>query len=478
MTRDEARGSAAGRGAPPTNETRDLRLVDRLASVRLTLWLLAILALASAVATIVPQNARDEVYERAFGTLFGPLITQTTLRNVYGAWWFILAFAVLTAVLAACCVRRLTRMLTQSRRPQGKVRREGISARQNHTRLRLRAGVDDAARAVRQVLGKRRYSIREAAGEREDQRALTGGKGRMASWASVLTHLGMVAVLVGAGYGRLPSNSYREVANLAPGESFAVETAGVAFSVRLLEAGQERDEEGRPERFWARAELVEDGEVIRDHVIEPNHPLRHHWINATLQSLPQSSYLVEVSHGRTQEYVPVALEPHGGVNMMETVRKIEDPPWVVFVHDFRYHDESGAVRPAAKVFADRSGQLTHDWEPIGWVDASGVEHDGVSFRLVPGPQGAQLALDRDVGVPIVWFGFCVLSLGSLLLVTTTTGRRTCVVLIEPRGDGSQVFIGLSGPGANRDIESVSSQVRAELDGESESGNTGEGEGRA
>ncbi len=472
MSNDEAGGSAATGGAPLRNKIPARGLIERLASVRLVLWLLAILAAASAVATVVPQKARDDVYERAFGTLLGPLITQTTLRNVYGAWWFVLAFALLTVTLAACCLRRVARLLRGSGSGPQEVTSKRILARQHHVGLRVAVSVDDAAAVLSRELGAHRYAMRDAPVQSGGRRGLVGERGRLSPWAPVLVHIGMVLALLGAAYGRLPSNSYRQTATLGPGQSFTVETGGRAFAIRLLAAGQEKDEEGRPERFWAKTELVEDGKVIKTHVIEPNHPLRHHWVNTTLNSLPRSGYMVEVTHGETQGYIPVVFTQQGGVSMMDTVRRLEDPGWVVFIHDFRRGDGDGGHGPAAKVFVDRSGQLSHNWEPVGWVDEEGLEHSGVRFRLVPETQGAQLSLDRDVGVPIVWLGFAVLSLGSVLLVTTT--RRSCIALIEGKGSGAQVLIGVSGSGAGRELESMSSRIRAQLGGKPDTKDTMDG----
>ena len=60
-------GGAADGGAP--NYRHGSRWVAALASSRLTLWLLAILMIAMAVATLVPQRAPAEAYLKVFGTL-------------------------------------------------------------------------------------------------------------------------------------------------------------------------------------------------------------------------------------------------------------------------------------------------------------------------------------------------------------------------------------------------------------------------
>ena len=135
--------------------------------------------------------------------------------------------------------------------------------------------------------------------------------------------------------------------------------------------------------------------------------------------------------------------------MLDTVRAIEDPPWVVFIHDFRSSAAGDGPAPAAHVFVDPTGELSHNWEAVGWVDQEGLVYSGVTFRLVPGGQGAQLLLDRDVGVPIVWLGFCVIVLGSVPLLGIR--RRTVLALVSPRGGAATVYVGASDARVEPDI---------------------------
>ncbi len=440
MSRNEAERSTALGGAHQQKKNSQVGLLDRLMSARLVLWLLGLLAIAMAIATIVPQNAQDAVYERAFGTVLGPLIARGTLRNIYGAWWFIGAFGLLAISLLACSVRRVGRLLWGTR-DVAQVSRDAVLARPHRSEWRVDLGAETAVSALADGLQGRGYAVRRASTEETAAGGLTARRGLPAAWGTVLVHIGMVLVLLGAAYGRLPANSYRNIADLAPGESFAVRAGGDSFSVRLLEAGQERDDEGRPTRFWARAEIIEDGEVVKAGTIEPNRPLRHRGMNAVLQSLSPAGYTVEVSRGESVSHVPVVFTPDGGVAMLETVRELREPPWVVFVHDFRTaEDGSGG---AAQVFADLSGHLSHNWERVGWVDAEGVTYSGVRFRLVSGGQAAQLLLDRDVGVPVVWLGFCVMVVGSIPLLGIR--RRSLVAIVSAKGSASRILAGASDP---------------------------------
>ena len=409
------------------------------------LWIIGVLSGAMALATLVPQRAPADVYHHALGQLIGPLVARSSLSDVYGAWWFIGGFALLAMSLLACSVRRGSRLLRRRKSIQ-RVSRVEVLARPHVLERHVELVASAAATRLREGLRNAGYVVGTAEAQ-EPAEGLAARRGLPTAWASVLIHIGMALVLIGAAYGRLPSNSYQAIADLRQGESYDVQTGGNRFSIRLLDAGQERDTEGRPTRFWAKAEILEEGKVVKSGVIEPNQPFIYRGVIAILQSLSSTGYSVEVSKGETTVSVPVVFGPDGAVAMMETVTKLQDPSWVVFIHDFgSATEEEGA--PAAKVFVDLTGELSHNWEEIGWVDEEGLTYSGVRFRLSSGRRGAQLRLDRDIGVPIVWVGFCVFSLGLIPLLGIR--QRTLVAFISGRDGVCKVLVGASDTGAEGD----------------------------
>lgn len=436
---------------------KPLGLLDRLASVRLTLWLLGGLAGAMAVATVIPQRAPAEAYLKVFGTLLGPLVAHTSLQNVYGSWWFIGAFALLAVNLLACSIRRATRLLTEAEAAPTLADTQRVRARGHGQTWHLAKNSAQATGAVASALRQQGYRVLALPGEEPGRLGVFAQRGRLTPWASVLVHVGMVVILVGAGWGRLPRNAYQGTAMLRSGEDYPVTIPGQAFSLRLLGAGARHDAKGQPTDYWARAQVLEEGAVVRTATIRPNHPLRYAGVSVVLQGLLPGGYAVEVSRKGSRSLVPVVFSQEGTVDMMATVTRLQDPPWIVFLHDFRDGGE-GQAGPAAQVFADRSGHLSHDWQRVGWVDEQGLDFAGAHFRLVPDRAGAQLSLDRDVGVPIVWAGFLVIALGALLVLGTP--RRVIEAACNPHGKGTQVVVGGAGTGVKQDLERIFARLEA------------------
>jgi cytochrome c biogenesis protein len=465
-------------------------LVERLASVRLTLWLLALLVIAMAVASFIPQNASPEAYLHVLGTLLGSLVAKTALRDIYNSWWFIGAFVLLALNLLACVVRRSGQLLRQERQAPERVTRQDTTARAHRGQWRAAGAVDATAEALAAALRRRGYRMLFTAGEEAGQRGLVGRRGRLAPWVSVIVHVGMLAVLIGAGWGKLPSNGYRTTADLQSGETFPVRIGDEAFGIKLLDAGTKYSAKGQPSDYWAKLEVLEENQVVRSVMIRPNHPLRYHGVSVVLQSLTSGAsapgaameLALEVTKGDSREQVPITITDEGAVDPMSSYRRLTNPAWMVIVTDLRMGDDSGKGGPQAKVMLDPGGPAVkgempkHEWQEVGWVGEEGKEVAGARLRLVHGaeaappaaaqPTAAVLSLDRDIGLPIVYAGFIIMALGVMLLLTS--GRSSLVALVAKKGQGSQVFLGISRSASARDAEALLQQVQSEVGASRES----------
>jgi cytochrome c biogenesis protein len=467
-TGEDAGGPNGGAaGSSPGVAARIARWIWRqLTSLRLTLWLVGILASAMAAATLIPQNAPREAYLRTYGTLVGPLIAKTTLRHIYTSWWFIGTFALLAASLVACVIYRAGRLVQQERAWPGPVTEQSITSG-THSRWRLPQGAEEAQHGLAAVLRGAGYAVAAVPAAEDGRRALVGRRGRLTPWAPIVVHAGLVVILLGAAWGRWPSHTYRERPSLRRGEAFQVRTKSEGFGIRLLDAGTERDAMGRPTDYWARVQVLEEGDVVRSMTIRPNVPLRYHGISTTLYSVGEAGgeashnwqqvgwvgeqpvqlngltfrlvhgpdgYGVEVSKGGAKTVAPIALGSDGTVDPMSSMTQVDDPGGVVFVHSFREQDEQGRPAPAAQVFFG-----------------------------TPGASAVVLDLDRDVGVPVVFTGFVIISLGALLVLGAPRSR--VIALLTEGGKGSSALVRVSPAGDQGQAEKLWREFESRLGAE-------------
>ena len=100
-----------------------------LISLRLTLFLLFILAGACIVGTVVPQQASQAEYIGIFGEAGLRLIKACLLYDLFGSWWFQLAMAFFALNLICCTLHRgprIWRLLRGSRElPRAALQRPG-----------------------------------------------------------------------------------------------------------------------------------------------------------------------------------------------------------------------------------------------------------------------------------------------------------------------------------------------------------------
>ncbi|CAH2029902.1 cytochrome c biogenesis protein ResB [Trichlorobacter ammonificans] len=98
------------------------RLLDALASLRLTMALLLVLALVSIIGTVIPQGELAPEYLASIGGEQGnryKLYAMLGFFNMYHSWWFVGLLSLLSANLLACSLKRLPAVWRLAFKPDG-----------------------------------------------------------------------------------------------------------------------------------------------------------------------------------------------------------------------------------------------------------------------------------------------------------------------------------------------------------------------
>ena len=110
--------SDASREMAGTRESESVfaQIVGIFTSVRTTIVLLILLALASVMGTVIPQEASQ------WAGSSSPFLTRLALildlHSIYSSWWFILLLALLSANLVACLMKRIPMIIGEWRGEQ------------------------------------------------------------------------------------------------------------------------------------------------------------------------------------------------------------------------------------------------------------------------------------------------------------------------------------------------------------------------
>ncbi len=88
-----------------------------LTSIRLTVFLLLILAAVAIIGTVVPQNQPPDLYFSYYGEVWGQLLWRGGFTNIYFSPWFLAPILLLTANILACIVHGLPQAVKRVSRP-------------------------------------------------------------------------------------------------------------------------------------------------------------------------------------------------------------------------------------------------------------------------------------------------------------------------------------------------------------------------
>jgi len=238
-------------GSARRSQTYNKTIVDKIwnffSSVKVGIWIIVVLLVASALGTIYPQelyippamNPAD-FYEQEYG-ITGRLYYQLGFHNLYGSWWYMILIAMLGISLIICSIDRVV-PLYKALKKQGVTRHESFLKRQRVYGKNTVENIDKDFENVKEKLRKKHYSVREENGN------ILAEKGRFSRWGPYVNHCGLILFLFGAMLRFVPGMYIDEVLWLREGETASVPgTDGKyylkseQFLVEVYEKGKEKE---------------------------------------------------------------------------------------------------------------------------------------------------------------------------------------------------------------------------------------------
>lgn len=273
-------------------------------SVRTTIAILGLLAVASILGTVLPQHVDPEQLRQTASPFAYRLILILDLNNVYQSWWFVLLLLLLTGNLLGCLLQRLP-----------KIPGEWKGAAEKST---IRFTLSDArpvdeigsmvVDAVNGVLGSTSKTV-----QLEGERSLVWVKQRIFLLAFPLIHVSIIIVLVGGLLGLLFGvKGNIRIREGGIGQEFALHPSGkmasLPFAIAVDKFTLKRYPTGQPKEFRSDVRLLRDGKEVLQGSIRVNHPLTLDGISLyqadyEVLGLKQVSLAVDRERGKTSELV-------------------------------------------------------------------------------------------------------------------------------------------------------------------------------
>ena len=90
-------------------------IVELISSMRFAIALLAMIAIAAVIGTVMKQNEPTSNYINQFGPFWYEVFDKIGLYAVYSAWWFLLLMGMLVTSTSLCIARNSPKMIKDMR---------------------------------------------------------------------------------------------------------------------------------------------------------------------------------------------------------------------------------------------------------------------------------------------------------------------------------------------------------------------------
>ena len=181
---------------PVRRRTLGRVLLELLGSMNLAITLLVVIAIASAIGTVLQQNQPYSDYILKFGPFWFAVFNSLGLYDVYGTAWFIAMLAFLILSTSVCLYRQVPGMWREMTRFRTDLPADALRGFHQHVEWRLPD--HDAATVQTVITGALRGSgYRWRLQDHRDHQVIAGLKGRYHRLGYLCTHAAIIVIGIG-----------------------------------------------------------------------------------------------------------------------------------------------------------------------------------------------------------------------------------------------------------------------------------------
>ena len=451
-----------------------------LASVRLTLVLLILLAATSIFGTLIPQQERAMELAQRLSPGLVNLLGSLQVFDLYHSYWFRLMIGALALNLIVCSLDRFPSSLKLFRLSPIPERTKPFENLPSHRMISAGRNIDEVVTRVMQALRRRSYrKVEKKDGEKSVY--VYAEKGRYSYFGVYLVHLSVLLILLGGIIGSfmgfeafmtIPEGDTDQTVTLRKSEV----SKELPFSVRCERFVVDFYENGAPKEYRSDLAFILDGKVAMQGALLVNHPLSFMGITfyqSSYGTIAGEKVLLSVTKDNSPEKTPYEAKVGEPVQMAGGSARFE----VVEVRpDFM------RMGPAAHLAVKPSqGEEVHFWvfqnqemikqrfpgmtERFPKMNPRAFEPYTFFLEKIETKYYTGLQVNRDPGVTLVYLGFCFIVLG--LLVTFFISHRRVWVQISVKKE--KVSLTVAGranknqPGFEKELDELARKLRRSLE---------------
>ena len=423
-------------------------LYDFFRSLKLTIFLLILLAILSIIGTLIAQNAAPEDYVRRYGASLYDVLDFFSLFDMYHSWWFTGILLLLVINLIACSLQRFPGVWNQIFRGAGSQGLEDSMLKTLPYVEKIRLS-NPAKVNIEELAGnslKRTFNQQERI-ETDSTITFFAEKGRFSRLGVYIAHLSLLIILVGGIIGSL--FGFKGFVNILEGETvdhFFVRgkntnlSRALPFAVRCDDFNvsfydlKDRRDERYVKEYTSLLSVIENGKEVLKRTVEVNHPLHYKGL-----AFYQSSYgaLQRITLGiqKKNKKEKTLLEAEEGETI--EVREMN-----AFLRILAYAPQVHTMGEGVQVALLRPNQQPRVFwvvKGLAQVEQQMGEEFAISFEGKTTREYTGLQVAKDPGVWVVWVGCALMILG--FIVSFFFSHQKVWVRVSKGGGGEIVLAG-------------------------------------
>lgn len=173
--------------------------VELLSSMRFAISALVVVCIASAIGTIVGQNAPSINYVNQFGAFWAEVFSALDVVRVYNAPWFLVIMGLMLVSTSLCLIRNTPKMLKDARSWRDQVRDSTFPAFKHRTSVTMaESDLQDRLARISALLTARGYRLRTPTqGDSDRLPLVVARKGTSNRLGYIAAHLAIVVISLG-----------------------------------------------------------------------------------------------------------------------------------------------------------------------------------------------------------------------------------------------------------------------------------------
>jgi len=432
-------------------------------SVKLTIFILIILAVTSISGTLIAQKASPEAYIKAFGESGYRIIKALGLYDVYHSWWFVSILAFLSLNLIVCSLDRFPRAWRFIRHPDKWPSVDALEAYQQSAVLSIFLTSEEAANVVSHEIKAKGFKCEKKT--EGNAIRLFAQKGVINRLSVYITHLSVLIILLGGIVDGL--FGFSGSMTIVEGESsrnvilFGTnKRITLPFDVKCESFEIEYYENTKiPKEYRSTITILDKGVPVLTKVIRVNHPLRFKGIKfyqASYGTLSTNEGVLNLAVTSAKREFTVKVKVGESVPLEDgyRLRFVAFYPDLVLGPGNQPMSRSNELRnPAALLEVDKGDEMLYrSWVFAFYPNIHSLKNVPFRFRYLSfkALQYTGLQVSKDPGVWIVWVGCVLILIG--LITTFFISHRRIWVYIEDKGKKRRILLAAT---ANKNLEAFS-----------------------